>query len=122
MKKILLILATLHVSYAMSQSELDKKFSDLVKIIETIESEKISKTNDPFYREKIKSENTITFVLQAIVDKRVKINQKWYGLYDSVAADYKIISIKNEKVGLSNSINYIELNLKDNKNVKVNVK
>lgn len=122
MKNILLILVAMQVTYAMTQSDLDKKFSDLVKIRETIESEKISKTNDPFYREKIKSENTITFVLQAMVDKRVKINQKWYGLYDSVAAGYKIISIRNEKVGLSNSLNYIELNLKDNKNVKVNVK
>lgn len=122
MKKIFFILICFQALFAMTRAEIDKKFSELVEIRDTIEYSEIVRTNDPFYKDKIKSDEVITFTLHAIVDKRVKINQKWYGLNDVIAAGYRVVSINKERVGLSNSINYIELNLKDNQYVKINVK
>lgn len=122
MKKLICILVCFQALFAMSRAEIGKKFSELVEIRNTIEYSEISKTNDPFYKDKIKSDEIITFTLYAIVDKRVKINQKWYGINDVIAAGYRVVSVNKEIVGLSNSINYVELNLKDNNNVKINVK
>ncbi|ULO01841.1 hypothetical protein AVANS_1222 [Campylobacter sp. RM5004] len=122
MKKIFFILICFQALFAMTRAEIDKKFSELVEIRDTIEYSEIVRTNDPFYKDKIKSDEVITFTLHAIVDKRVKINQKWYGLNNVIAAGYRVVSINKERVGLSNSINYIELNLKDNQYVKINVK
>lgn len=122
MKKLLCILVCIQVIFAMTRTELDNKFNELVQVRNTIDYLEITKTNDPFYKDKIKSDEVITFTLYAIVDKRVKINQKWYGLNEIITAGYRVVSINNERVGLSNSINYVELNLKDNQNVQISVK
>ncbi|MBT0878706.1 MULTISPECIES: hypothetical protein [unclassified Campylobacter] len=122
MKKVLCILVCIQAIFAMTRTELDNKFNELVQVRNTIDYLEITKTNDPFYKDKIKSDEVITFTLYAIVDKRVKINQKWYGLNEIITAGYRVVSINNERVGLSNSINYVELNLKDNQNVQISVK
>ncbi|ULO03004.1 hypothetical protein [Campylobacter sp. RM12651] len=122
MKKVLCILVCIQAIFAMTRTELDNKFNELVQVRNTIDYLEITKTNDPFYKDKIKSDEVITFTLYAIVDKRVKINQKWYGLNEIITAGYRVVSINNERVGLSNSINYVELNLKDNQNIQISVK
>ncbi|MBZ7993159.1 hypothetical protein AVBRAN9333_05540 [Campylobacter sp. RM9333] len=122
MKKVLCILVCIQAIFAMTRTELDNKFNELVQVRNTIDYLEITKINDPFYKDKIKSDEVITFTLYAIVDKRVKINQKWYGLNEIITAGYRVVSINNERVGLSNSINYVELNLKDNQNVQISVK
>lgn len=124
MKKILLFFLFVSCLSGMNRADLDKKFEELIKVRETIDSNKINVLNDPFYKERVKSDDggVITFTLFAIVDKRVKINQQWYEINDHIAAGYKVVSVKKESVGISNQSNYLELNLKDNKNVKINVK
>jgi hypothetical protein len=47
-------------------------------------------------------EPTSEFILQAIINKKAKINGKWYGINDDLG-DLKVISIKNGVVWLKNS-------------------
>ncbi|WP_267524388.1 hypothetical protein [Campylobacter sp. MG1] len=122
MKKLLLVLVCLQLANAMNRAELDDKVKELIQIRTTIESSEISSVNNPFYQDKDQEQDTITFSLFAIVDKRAKINQKWCGIGEEISNGYKVVSVNKEKVGISNSNNYIELNLKDMKNVKIKVK
>lgn len=122
MKKIILVIICLQLANAMSRAELDDKVHELVQVRTTIDYSEIAKVNNPFYQDKEQEQETITFSLFAIVDKRAKVNQKWYGIGEEVSNGYKLVFVNKEKVGLSNSNNYIELNLKDMKNVKISVK
>lgn len=122
MKRLIIILFFIQSLFAMSQEEVDAKFQELMQVRKSIDVEEISMTSDPFYRVKTGSNEEIEFNLQAIVDKVVKINNKWYTIGTEIASGYKLVYISKDKAVVSDSSDYLELDLKGNKNVKVKVK
>lgn len=63
---------------------------------------------------------TAEFILQAMVNKKAKINGKWYGLNDDVG-DLKVVSIKNGVVWLKNSEFKKRLTMRK-ENAKISIK
>lgn len=122
MKRLITVLFFIQSLFAMSQEEVDAKFQELMQVRKSIDVEDISMTSDPFYRVKTGSSEEIEFNLQAIVDKVVKINNKWYTIGTEIASGYKLVYISKDKAVVSDSSDYLELDLKGNKNVKVKVK
>ena len=61
-----------------------------------------------------------TFVLQAMVNRRAKINGKWYGISDDIG-DLKVVSIKNGVVWLKNSEFKKRLTMRK-ENAKISIK
>jgi hypothetical protein len=63
---------------------------------------------------------TSAYVLQALVNKKAKINGKWYGISDDIN-DLKVVSIKNGVVWLKNSEFKKRLTMRK-KNAKISIK
>ena len=60
------------------------------------------------------------FVLQALINKKAKINGKWYGVNDDIG-DLKVVSIKNGVVWLKNSEFKKRLTMRK-ENAKISIK
>ncbi len=60
------------------------------------------------------------FVLQALINKKVKINGKWYGINDDIG-DLKVVSIKSGVVWLKNSEFKKRLTMRK-ENAKISIK
>lgn len=58
-------------------------------------------------------------VLQAILNKKVKVNGKWYGLYEKIG-DFEIVSITSGSILLKNNEEKLTLSIrKKNENIKL---
>ncbi|MBZ7987328.1 stage V sporulation protein S [Campylobacter canadensis] len=127
MKNIfLMILLTINV-LAIDKEAIEQKIKALSDARVILNSSDIDMLNNPFYqvvtnKSQQNTEPVLTFTLSAIVEKRAKINNKWYEVNEEIDGSngYKVVSIKNDIVGISNSNNYKELNLKDFQNVQIN--
>lgn len=127
MKNIILIILLISNVFAIDKEQIEKKIQALSNIRVVLNSSDIDMLNNPFYqvatnKSQQNLEPVFTFTLSAIVEKRVKINNKWYEINDEIDGSngYKVVLIKNNIVGISNSNNYKELNLKDFQNVQIN--
>ncbi len=82
---------------------------------------KDSKSDKKVTKQVVQPKKTIvSYELQAILNKRAKINGKWYKL-NSKIDDYKIISIKDGVVWLKNSMHKKRLTIRK-KNEKITIK
>lgn len=60
------------------------------------------------------------FILQAMINKKAKINGKWYGVNDDIG-DLKVVSVKNGVVWLKNSEFKKRLTMRK-ENAKISIK
>ena len=93
--------------------------SEIVKVEEpflTLENKKSNK-NKSGTKIAIKKDNSLT--LEAIFNKKAKINGKWYSLYQSVG-DKKIISVSDNYVWLKTAAGKEKLTIrKKNENISI---
>ncbi|HDX6330996.1 TPA: hypothetical protein RPV57_000123 [Campylobacter fetus] len=112
------------ISYTLSaDEEIMKKYMDITKNIsqsrQTLSPSELKDIKDPFVsqrnidQEQIDTNETAQdpYVLYAIVQNKVKINQSWYGIKDTIDI-YTISSIQKDSVILQNQTQTIKLNLK----------
>lgn len=123
------------ISYTLSaDEEIMKKYMDITKNIsqsrQTLSPSELKDIKDPFVsqrnidQEQIDTNETAQdpYVLYAIVQNKVKINQSWYGIKDTIDI-YTISSIQKDSVILQNQTQTIKLNLKKgSSNVLINYK
>ncbi|HDX6329411.1 hypothetical protein [Campylobacter fetus] len=123
------------ISYILSaDEEIMKKYMDITKNIsqsrQTLSPSELKDIKDPFVsqrnidQEQIDTNETAQdpYVLYAIVQNKVKINQSWYGIKDTIDI-YTISSIQKDSVILQNQTQTIKLNLKKgSSNVLINYK
>ncbi|RUT51363.1 hypothetical protein BWK67_02260 [Campylobacter fetus] len=123
------------ISYTLSaDEEIMKKYMDITKNIsqsrQTLSPSELKDIKDPFVsqrnigQEQIDTNETAQdpYILYAIVQNKVKINQSWYGIKDTIDI-YTISSIQKDSVILQNQTQTIKLNLKKgSSNVLINYK
>ncbi|EKJ0130261.1 hypothetical protein ACLH6Q_001470 [Campylobacter fetus] len=121
MKKYVFLMLILYTLSA--DEEIMKKYMDITKNIsqsrQTLSPSELKDIKDPFVsqrnidQEQIDTNETAQdpYVLYAIVQNKVKINQSWYGIKDTIDI-YTISSIQKDSVILQNQTQTIKLNLK----------
>ncbi len=132
MKKYVFLMLILYTLSA--DEEIMKKYMDITKNIsqsrQTLSPSELKDIKDPFVsqrnidQEQIDTNETAQdpYVLYAIVQNKVKINQSWYGIKDTIDI-YTISSIQKDSVILQNQTQTIKLNLKKgSSNVLINYK
>ncbi len=129
MKKYIFLIL---ISYTLSADEATiNKYMDITKNIsqsrQTLSPSELKDIKDPFVSQKKIDQDTNEtaqdpYVLYAIVQKKVKINQSWYGIKDTIDI-YTISHIQKDSVILQNQTQTIKLNLKKgSSNVLINYK
>jgi hypothetical protein len=113
-------------------NDIDKLVNDIKQERSGLTNEEIKTAVDPFVYYKngekpiLKTSNVssvqkkkLRFILTAIVDKRVKINNKWYSLHDTVNG-YKINNIGDDYVLLSRNATKVRVFIKRPHSKKIN--
>ncbi|EAK0829513.1 hypothetical protein CFT13S00388_00800 [Campylobacter fetus subsp. testudinum] len=129
MKKYIFLIL---ISYTLSADEATiNKYMDITKNIsqsrQTLSPSELKDIKDPFVSQKKIDQDTNEtaqdpYVLYAIVQNKVKINQSWYGIKDTIDI-YTISHIQKDSVILQNQTQTIKLNLKKgSSNVLINYK
>ena len=113
-------------------SEYKTMFSKIGEKRQGVDVRKIDALKSPFVNMKKPEVKTVDgkvvevqqvdqgFVLQAIVNKKIKISGNWYGLGDEVS-DLKVVSIRNGIVWLKNSEYKKRLTIRK-ENAKISIK
>lgn len=130
MKQIILI--ALLSFYLYANNNVDKRVKNMENMFSKIEKKrvgvalnKIESLQTPFIgiteNSKKKEKHIDTSLnLQVIMDKRVKINNSWYKLYETIG-DKKIIYIGSHYVWLKNGVKKVKLSIrKKNEKIKIN--
>jgi hypothetical protein len=129
MKKLMilpLLALYLHSNEGMSSlvSEYEKMFTKIGQKRVGIDNREINRLNSPFITvEKIEDTNTTKterFVLQALINKRAKINGRWYGVGE-ISDSVEIISIRNNEVVLKENNTKTRLKMRG-KDAKFSIK
>ncbi len=126
------IFASSNLVLGNETKEYDKIFTQINQTRVGISLKKINKLKNPFLTSNKKTVLTkkakkarkkkAYFILDAIFDKKAKINGKWVRLYSKIGS-YKLVKIKRSSVILKNNNGKKEIFIrkKDDKNIKFSI-